>query len=106
MFLPNAIAMVGAAKSVNLPEKLKDADIVFVMDNEPRSVEIVEMMKNLIAKGHQVFIPDHLEHKDINDIILSGNNIDNLIEYINDHTYSGILAQANLTQWERTSVRW
>jgi hypothetical protein len=106
MFLPNAIAMVGAAKSVNLPDKLKNADVVFVMDNEPRSVEIVEMMRNLIAKGHQVFIPDRLEHKDINDMILSGNNIDNLVEYINDHTYSGILAQATLAQWERTTIRW
>jgi len=106
MFLPNAIAMVGAAKSVNLPDKLKNADIVFVMDNEPRSVEIVEMMRKLIAKGHKVFIPERLEQKDINDVVLSGKSIDNIVEYIDEHTYDGILAQANLGQWEKTTVRW
>ena len=106
MFLPNAIAMVGAAKSVNLPDKLKNTDIVFVMDNEPRSVEIVEMMRNLIAKGHKVFIPERLEQKDINDVVLSGKSIENIVEYIDEHTYDGILAQANLGQWEKTTVRW
>ncbi len=28
------------------------------------------------------------------------------VEYIDEHTYDGILAQANLGQWEKTTVRW
>ena len=99
MFLPNAVAMVGASKSVNLPDKLHMCDVVFCLDNEPRSSEIVNMMRNLIAKEHQVFIPDRLEHKDINEMILSGKTSENIVEYIDDHTYGGILAQAALTQW-------
>jgi len=99
MFLPNAVAMVGASKSVNLPDKLRMRDVVFCLDNEPRSVEIVNMLRNLIAKEHQVFIPDRLEHKDINEMILSGKTSENIVEYIDDHTYGGILAQAALTQW-------
>ena len=107
MFLPNAVAMVGASKSVNLPDKLRMRDVVFCLDNEPRSVEIVNMMRNLITKEHKVFIPDgNLKHKDINEMILSGDTIENIIEYIDNHTFGGILAQAALSQWEKTTVRW
>ena len=59
MFLPNAVAMVGASKSISLPDKLRMRDVVFCLDNEPRSVEIVNMMRNLVAKEHKVFIPDN-----------------------------------------------
>ena len=55
MFLPNAIAMVGASKSVNCLKSYRMRDVVFVMDNEPRSVEIVNMIRGLIAKGHNSF---------------------------------------------------
>ena len=107
MFLPNAVAMVGASKSVNLPDKLRMCDVVFCLDNEPRSVEIVSMMQNLVAKEHKVFIPDNrLEEKDINEMILSGKTIENIVDYIDENTYGGILAQAALGQWERTSDRW
>ena len=107
MFLPNAVAMVGASKSVNLPDKLRLRDVVFCLDNEPRSIEIVSMMRNLIDKGHKVFIPDsNLKHKDINEMILSGDTIENIIEYIDNHTFGGILANAAMSQWEKTTVRW
>ena len=107
MFLPNAVAMVGASKSINLPDKLQMRDVVFCLDNEPRSIEIVSMMRNLVAKEHKVFIPDNrLEEKDINEMILSGKKIENIVDYINDNTYGGILAQAALSQWEKTTERW
>ena len=107
MFLPNAVAMVGASKSVNLPDKLRLRDVVFCLDNEPRSIEIVSMMRNLIDKGHKVFIPDsNLKHKDINEMILSGDTIENIIEYIDNHTFGGILANAAMSQWEKTTARW
>ncbi len=107
MFLPNAVAMVGASKSVNLPDKLRLRDVVFCLDNEPRSIEIVSMMRNLIDKGHKVFIPENrLEEKDINEMILAGNKIENIVEYIDENTYGGILAQAALSQWEKTTTRW
>jgi hypothetical protein len=107
MFLPNAVAMVGASKSVNLPDKLKNADVVFCLDNEPRSIEIVSMMQNLVAKEHKVFIPDNrLEEKDINEMILSGKTIENIVDYIDENTYGGILAQAALSQWEKATNRW
>ena len=100
MFLPNAVAMVGASKSVNLPRKLLKRDVVFCLDNEPRSNEIVNMLRNLIKREHSVFIPDsRLRHKDINEMVLSGQTAENIVDYINDHTYVGILAQAALTQW-------
>ena len=50
--------------------------------------------------------PQESAPKDINDIVLSGKRIDNIVEYIDEHTYDGILAQANLGQWEKTTVRW
>jgi len=107
MFLPNAVAMVGASKSVKLPDKLRMRDVVFCMDNEPRSIEIVNMMRNLVAKEHKVFIPDHrLEEKDINEMILSGKTLENIVDYIDENTYGGILAQAALSQWEKTTERW
>ena len=107
MFLPNAVAMVGASKSISLPDKLRMRDVVFCLDNEPRSVEIVNMMRNLVAKEHKVFIPDNrLEQKDINEMILSGKTIESIVDYIDENTYGGILAQAAMSQWEKASERW
>ena len=47
-----------------------------------------------------------LKEKDINEMILSGKTIENIVDYINENTYGGILAQAALSQWERTTERW
>ena len=100
MFLPNAVAMVGASKSVNLPDKLRMRDVVFCLDNEPRSVEIVGMMQNLVAKEHKVFIPDNrLEEKDINEMILSGKT--NIKSIVDENTFSGLLAKTKLSQWKK-----
>ena len=39
-------------------------------------------------------------------MILAGNKIENIVEYIDENTYGGILAQAALSQWEKTTTRW
>jgi len=103
MFLPNSVAMVGASKSVHLPDKLRLRDVVFCLDNEPRSVEIVSMLRDLISKGQKVFIPSNsLKEKDINEMILAGKTVENVVDYIDEHTYGGILAQANFATWDKT----
>jgi len=52
----------------SLPE-----DATIILDNEPRSIEIIKRMGNLIANNYELVIwPDSIPHKDINDMILAG----------------------------------
>ena len=39
-------------------------------------------------------------------MILSGKTIENIVDYIDENTYGGILAQAALSQWEKATNRW
>jgi hypothetical protein len=39
-------------------------------------------------------------------MILSGKTIENIVDYIDENTYGGILAQAALSQWEKATERW
>ena len=39
-------------------------------------------------------------------MILSGKTIESIVDYIDENTYGGILAQAAMSQWENATVRW
>lgn len=101
MFIPNAIAMQGAKWTEELPKKLKNSNVVFVFDNEPRNNEIVELIGKYIDAGRNVVIwPEEINKKDINDLVLAY-GINKTVSLIINNVYSGLKAKMRYTYWKR-----
>ena len=96
LFVDNCLAM-GGADFGSLPE-----DATIILDNEPRSREIIKRMENLIENNYELVIwPDSIPHKDINDMILAGKTSNDVQELIKQNTYKGLQATARLSAWKR-----
>ena len=95
-FVSNSIAMCGADGDVR---KWGISDPVWVYDNEPRSHEIVKRISSTIDRGEKVVIwPNNINEKDINDMILAGHDVMNVLQ---SNTYSGLTAQLQFNTWKR-----
>ena len=96
LFLPNCLAIAGLNfKGVKISN-------VIVLDNERRNVQIVDALKKVITNGYSVCIwPDSVKEKDINEMIINGKTTDDIVEIIDNNTYSGLEANFQLSQWKR-----
>jgi transcription elongation factor Elf1 len=95
-FIPNAIAMCGADGDVG---KWGIGDPIWIYDNEPRNSEILSRISRVIEMGQKVVIwPSSIKEKDINDMVLSGLNVQNVIE---SNVYSGLEAKLKFTTWKK-----
>jgi hypothetical protein len=101
LFLPNAIAVSGASfDTPTIRQLLTNATIV--MDNEPRNKDIVKQLDKYINLGYNVcMFPDTLQEKDINDMILSGRSVDEIVEVINTNTFTGMEAKLKFADWRK-----
>ena len=76
-FICNSIAMCGADGDVG---KLGIHNRVWIYDNEPRNTEIVRRIQSKIESGESVVIyPNSVIEKDINDMVLSGLDVQSMI---------------------------
>jgi len=92
----NSIAMCGADGDVG---KWGGSDPVWVYDNEPRSKEITTRISNTIDRGDKVVIwPNNLKEKDINDMVLAGHSVQELLE---SNIYNGLKAKLQFNTWKR-----
>jgi transcription elongation factor Elf1 len=95
-FIPNSIALCGADGDVS---KWGIHDCVWIYDNEPRNSEILSRISRVIEMGQKVVIwPSTIKEKDINDMILTGLNVQDVIE---SNTYSGLEAKLKFTTWKK-----
>jgi transcription elongation factor Elf1 len=95
-FICNSIALCGADGDVS---KWGISDCVWIYDNEPRNGEILSRISRVIETGQKVVIwPSSIKEKDINDMILSGLNVQSVIE---SNTYSGLEAKLKFTTWKK-----
>jgi transcription elongation factor Elf1 len=95
-FISNSIALCGADGDV---DKWGIIDPVWVYDNEPRNREILSRIARVIEMGQKVIIwPSTINEKDINDMVLSGLNVQSVIE---SNTYSGLEAKLKFTTWKK-----
>ena len=95
-FIRNSIAMCGADGDVG---KWGVSDPVWVYDNEPRSKEITTRISNTIDRGDKVVIwPNNLKEKDINDMVLAGHSVQELLE---SNIYNGLKAKLQFNTWKR-----
>ena len=102
LFLPNAVAVSGSSfDTPTIRQLLTNATIV--MDNEPRSKEITKLLEKNIKAGYSVcMFPEHIQQKDINEMILHGNmSPEEIINTINTNTFSGIEAKLRFSTWRK-----
>lgn len=99
MFIENSIAMVGSDLDKMFLLSNYDVDFVVVYDNEKRNKEIVDKIERAIDYKLPVVIwPSDLVEKDINEMILSGHNVESILK---SNTYQGLEAKAKLIGWKR-----
>jgi hypothetical protein len=95
-FIRNAIALCGADGDI---AKWNIRDCVWIYDNEPRNAEILSRISRAIENGQKVVIwPSTIKEKDINDMVLSGLDVQNVIE---SNIYSGLEAKLKFTAWKK-----
>ena len=99
MFINNAIAMVGADIDKMFLISNFNVDFVIVYDNEKRNKQIVERMEKAIDLKLSIVIwPSNVNEKDINDMVLSGLDVNSMLK---SNRYSGLEAKAKLISWKR-----
>jgi len=95
-FIRNSIAMCGADADV---DRWGISNPIWIYDNEPRNNEIVRRIGNTIDSGDSVVIwPSNIDDKDINDMVMSGLDVQSVIE---SNTYTGLAAQLKFTTWKK-----
>jgi len=95
-FIPNSIALCGADGDL---DRWGISNVVWIYDNEPRNSEIVGRIGNVIDKGESVVIwPNGVTEKDINDMVMSGLDVQSVIE---SNTYKGLQAKLKFNTWKR-----
>ena len=94
--IKNSIAMCGADIGSSY---LDEYDLIYVYDNEPRNREICDRISKCIESGNQIVIwPSTINEKDINDMVMGGHNVMNLLE---SNTYSGLKAKIKFNNWKK-----
>jgi hypothetical protein len=95
-FILNSIALCGADGDL---DKWNIHNRVWIYDNEPRNAEIHKRIAKCIDNEERVVIwPETIKCKDINDMVLSGLNVQSVIE---SNTYSGLEAKLKFTTWKK-----
>jgi transcription elongation factor Elf1 len=99
LFVKNCLAMGGADMYF---DRIPAKNITYIFDNEPRNKEIVNRMYDVIDKNYNLVIwPDHIQSKDVNDMVMSGMNIDEVNNLISTNTFAGLEALTKLTNYKK-----
>jgi hypothetical protein len=95
-FIRNSIALCGSDGDI---DKWDIIDPVWIYDNEPRNAEILSRISKVIERGDRIVIwPSTIKDKDINDMVLSGLDVQSVIQ---SNTYSGLEAKLKFTTWKK-----
>lgn len=99
MFINNSIAMVGADIDKMFFITNFETNFVMVYDNEKRNKEMTARLEKSIEMKFPVVIwPKDLKEKDINDIVLSGQDVESMLKL---NTYQGLEANLKFTNWKK-----
>jgi len=95
-FIQNAVAMCGSDVNIG---SFGWSNYIYAFDNEPRNREIVNRISKTIDRGDKVVIwPTSIVQKDINDIVLAGLNVMDLLK---SNIYSGLEAKIKFNNWKK-----
>jgi hypothetical protein len=75
------------------------SNYIWIFDNEPRNREIVNRISKVIDRGDKVVIwPKKIQQKDINDMVLAGLNVQDVVD---SNVYSGLEATLKFNDWKK-----
>ena len=95
-FINNSVALCGSDGDLGY---LEGSDTILVYDNEPRNREIVKRIGRCIERNQRVVIwPSNILEKDINDMVLAGHNVMDVLKL---NTYSGLQAKIKFNNWKK-----
>lgn len=96
LFLDNCLAAAGSA--FNKIQDLGIEDPIVIVDNEPRNEAICKILHNNIKQGHKVVIWPDIKEKDINDMVLSGLDVEDLIS---NNVFQNLEAELKFRNWRK-----
>ena len=102
LFLPNSIAVAGSDFK-KIDDVIKE-NAVLIYDNEPRNREILKKLSEVIDLGYAVCIWNDKRVnglKDINEMILNGLTIDEVLSIIEKCTFSGLSAKTKFMEYKK-----
>ncbi|MBT3559579.1 MAG: hypothetical protein HN497_00900 [Flavobacteriaceae bacterium] len=98
MFLGNSIAVNNSNLS-RVTAVVPKEKCILIPDKEPRNKTIINNIEKFINLGFRIsLIPHEIIGKDINEYVLNGTKIHDII---NDNIYCGMRAKLKLTEWKR-----
>ena len=101
MFIKNSVAVASSALQ-SASEYFDKSKLVLVYDNEPRNKEIVNLMEKSIDNHFNVVIwPAMIQEKDVNDMVLTGFDIDGLHDIMEKHTFVNLRAKMEFVNWKK-----
>jgi hypothetical protein len=100
LFLPNAVAMVGSSYPESLPAKLKQSNLIFIFDNEPRNLQVQNMMEKAIEDGHRIVIWPNIPEKDVNEMCINY-GLKETKQIIDSNIYSYNVARLKFLTWRK-----
>lgn len=102
LFIENALAAANSDLCGAIQKIPSSCDCVLVYDNEPKNKEIVALVEDAIKKNKKVCIwPSFVKQKDINDMILSGTDTEQIQTLIQKNTFQGLTAQLEFSKWKK-----
>lgn len=105
LFVDNSIAVntsdLLSFKKILPKNLLNNLNVVYVPDNDKRNKEIINIYEKIINNRHNIVImPDYIDGKDINEILIYNKDID-IKKLLKENTYSGTLASVRLIGWKK-----
>jgi hypothetical protein len=108
LFLDNCIAVAGAdfSKPLSIGGRLmQNGELTIIFDNEPRNKEICKQIEKTISQGRKIVIwPDHIKHKDINDMIMAGYTKEQIQQIITNNTFQTAAASLRFAEWRKINA--
>jgi|SRR5687768_3653091 len=101
LFLPNCLAVSGSNFDLDTIRKIK-SNCVLIFDNEPRNKQIVNNIYKMVERNYTIcLLPESFNFKDINDAIIGGISVDEIVSIISENSCSGLTARINLSKWRK-----
>lgn len=98
LFLDNAVA-AGSSDLNSVVQSVPKDKIILIFDNQPRNAEIVKLIGRAVDSGYRMVIwPENIVEKDINEMILSGLAVRDII---NQNTFDGLELKLQFSKWKK-----
>lgn len=109
LFIDNSVA-VNCADLTSIKKAFgnlyNDLDIVYCPDSDIRNPSILKIIEEKLVNKNEkvVLLPNYLQGKDINEIILKNKNI-NIKKIMLENTFSGSIAKLKFINWKKYEER-